>query len=192
MIDSLQEPGLGEAVVAAGTAYGSLSGFRRGLESRGLAYLLRVDPVTAARELAPDTPRRSAAEAREVVRERIAAGAGAAVRGQSNGPHGDPELVVVLGSEHLLLCETAGTGQASVFWLSNLPTVTSLQRLASLVRLANRSHIERASRDLLLRALKVHGGDGTALERDLARLALAQGLRTLDLSAGPMKDEVEA
>ena len=192
MIDSLPEPGIGEAVVAAGTAYGSLSGFRRGLESRGLPYLLRVDPVTAARELVPDSPRRSAAEAREVVRGRIAGGAGAAVRGESNGGHGEPELVVVLGIEHLLLCETAATGQASAFWLSNLPAVTSLQRLTSLVRLANRSRIERASRDLLLGAFKVHGGDGAALERDLARFALAQGLRTLDRSSGQTKDEVEA
>ena len=192
MIDSLPEPGLGEAVVAAGTAYGSLSGFRRGLEARGLPYLLRVDPVTAARELAPDKPKRSAAEAREVVRERIAGGAGAAVRSQSNGARGEPELVVVLGMEHLLLCEIAATGQANVFWLSNLPTLTSPQRLASLVRLANRSRIERASRDLLLGALEVHGGDGAALERDLARLALAQGLRTLDPSTtGQTKDEVE-
>ena len=131
MIDSLPEPGLGEAVVAAGTAYGSLSGFRRGLEARGLPYLLRVDPVTAARELAPDKPNRSAAESREVVRGRIAGGAGAAVRSQSNGARGEPELVVVLGMEHLLLCEIAATGQANVFWLSNLPTLTSPQRLAS-------------------------------------------------------------
>lgn len=192
MIDSLPEPGLGEAVVAAGTAYGSLSGFRRGLEARGLPYLLRVDPVTAARELAPDKPRRSAAEAREVVRGRIAGGAGVAVRAQSNGAGSEPELVVVLGNEHLLICEIAAGGQASAFWLSNLPTVTSPQRLASLVRLANRSRIERASRDLLLDALEVHGPDGAALEHDLTRLALAQGLRTLDLSTGQTKEEVES
>jgi len=192
MIDSLPEPGLGEAVVAAGTAFGSLSGFRRGLEARGLAYLLRVDPVTAARELAPDKPKRSAAEAREVVHGRIAGGAGVTVRAQSNGARAEPQLVVMLGIEHLLICEIDADGEASLFWLSNLPTLTSPQRLASLVRLANRSRIERASRDLLLDALKVHGGDGAALDRDLARLALAQGLRTLDLSTGQAKDEVDA
>jgi hypothetical protein len=192
MIDSVPEPGLGEAVVAAGTAYGSLSGFRRGLEARGLPYLLRVDPVTAACELAPDKPRRSAAEAREVVGKRIAGGAGVAVRAQSNGARAEPELVVVLGIEHLLLCEIAATGRPSVFWLSNLPTVTSPQRLASLVRLGNRSRVERASRDLLLGALEVHSGDGAALEHDLSRLALAQGLRTLDLSTGQTEEEVGA
>jgi hypothetical protein len=152
MIDALPE--LGRAVVAAGTAYGSLSGFRRGLEARCLPYLLRVDPVSAARALAPDRPSRSASEAREVLRERIADAAAAPAGPQANGAREEPTLVVVQGTEHLLLCEVPVTAPASALWLSNLPAETAPGRLASLVRLADRSRVDCASPEPLIAALE--------------------------------------
>jgi len=126
MIDALPE--LGGAVVAAGSAFGSLAGFRRGLEARCLPYLLRVDPVTAAREVAPGRPSRSTAEARQTLQERVA-----------DAGYEEPDVVLVEGAEHLLLCEVRATVGAGVFWLSNLPPDTAPGRLASLIRLANRS-----------------------------------------------------
>jgi hypothetical protein len=185
MIDALPEPGLAGAVVAAGTAYGSLSGFRRGLETRGLPFLLRVDPVTAAREVAPDSPSSSAAEAREFLRKIVDSVSAA------NGDGEDQELVLVEGAEHLLLCEVPVTERASVFWLSNLPAETAPERLASLVRLAHRSRGGRGTPDRLLGTLGVNAEGGTALDRELALLALAGGLRTLDLSAAPANGPVE-
>jgi len=126
MIDALPE--LGGAVVAAGSAFGSLAGFRRGLEARCLPYLLRVDPVTAAREVAPDRRSRSTAEARQTLQERVA-----------DAGYEEPDVVLVEGAEHLLLCEVRATVGAGVFWLSNLPPDTAPGRLASLIRLATRS-----------------------------------------------------
>ena len=190
MTDALPEPGSDGAVVAAGTAYGSLSGFRRGLETRGLPYLLRVDPVTATREVAPDSPSSSAAEAREFLRKIVGTVAGSA-GAQANGAGEEPELVLVEGAEHRLLCEVAATERASVFWLSNLPAETAPGRLASLVRLANRSRVERATPDRLLRALAVEAGGDAGPDRELALLALAGGLRILDPSAMPARGSVE-
>ena len=187
MIDLLPELSLGGAVVTAGTAYGSLAGFRRGLEGRGLHYLLRVDPVTAARELAPDRPSRSAAEARQVLRERIADG-DAAPAGEQ-GAHEEPELVLVPGEEHVLLCEVRAAGRTGVFWLSNLPAETAPGRFASLMRLADRSRVKRAN--LLTGALEAEAEGGAGLDRELALVALAGGLRTLDLSTTPAKRGVE-
>ena len=187
MIDLLPELSLGGAVVTAGTAYGSLAGFRRGLEGRGLHYLLRIDPVTAARELAPDRPSRSAAEARQVLRERIADG-DAAPAGEQ-GAHEEPELVLVPGEEHVLLCEVRAAGRTGVFWLSNLPAETAPGRFASLMRLADRSRVKRAN--LLTGALEAEAEGGAGLDRELALVALAGGLRTLDLSTTPAKTGVE-
>ena len=161
MIDALPE--LGGAVVAAGSAYGSLSGFRGGLEARCLPYLLRVDPATAAGSLAPDRPRHSASEAREILREWLDGAAAAPAGAQANGAQEEPALVVVQGAEHLLVCEVPVTERASGFWLSNLPAETAPKRLASLVRLANRTRVERATPDR----------------------------RTLDRSAAPTKGAVE-
>ena len=87
MIDALPE--LGAAVVAAGAAFGSLAGFRRGLEARCLAYLLQVDPVTAAREVAPDRKSRCAAEARQTLQERTADGAAVLSGAQPKGCEGN-------------------------------------------------------------------------------------------------------
>jgi hypothetical protein len=185
MIDALPELGLAGAVVAAGPAYGSLSGFRRGLEARGLPYLLRVDPVTAARELAPDRPTSSAAEARQVLRERLADGAAAPAGAQPTGALQKPKLLLVQGAELLLVRELRAAGRAGVFWLSNLPPETAPGRLPSLIRLTDRSRVERASPDLLLDALAAEAEGGTGLDRELALLALAGGLRTRDLPTGP-------
>jgi DDE superfamily endonuclease len=179
MIDALPEPGLAGAVVAADTAYGSLAGFRGGLEARGLSYLFRVDPITAARELAPHESSRSAAEAREILREWFAAPAAA----ESNAAGGEPELVLAHSTEQLLLCELATRGRDSVFWLSNLPAETAPERLASLVRLANRSRAERATADLLQGALTIAADGEAGLDRELVLLALAQGLQRRDVSA---------
>jgi hypothetical protein len=189
MIDALPELGLGGAVVAAGTAFGSLSGFRRGLEERCLPYLLRVDPVTAAREVARDRPSRSAAEARQELRERINEAGVALAGAQPNGTREEPELVLVEGAGHLLLCEVPGTGRAEAFWLSNLPPETAPRRLASLIRLANRSQVKRAH--LLRGALEAQAEGGAGLDRELALAALAGGLRTLDLSTVPARGVVE-
>jgi hypothetical protein len=188
MIEALPELGLGGAVVAAGTAFGSLSGFRRGLDERCLPYLLRVDPVTAAREVARDRPSRSAAEARQALRERIDEAGVALAGAQPNGAREEPELVLVEGAGHLLLCEVPGTGRPEVFWLSNLPPETAPGRLASLIRLANRSQVKRAH--LLLGALEAQAEGGAGLERELALVALA-GLRTLDLTTAPARGAVE-
>jgi hypothetical protein len=147
MIDALPE--LGAAVVAAGAAFGSLAGFRRGLEARCLAYLLQVDPVTAAREVAPDRKSRSAVEARQTLQERTADGAATLSGAQPKGSQEEPKLVIVEGAEHLLLCEVRATVSAGVFWLSNLPAETAPGRLSSLIGLANRSSVERTAADLL-------------------------------------------
>jgi hypothetical protein len=187
MIDAL--PDLGGGVVAAGTAFGSLSGFRRGLEERCLPYLLRVDPVTAAREVARDRPSRSAAEARQELRERIDEAGVALAGARPNGTREEPELVLVEGAGHLLLCEVPGTGRAEAFWLSNLPPETAPGRLASLIRLANRSHVKRAH--LLRGALEAQAEGGAGLDRELALVALAGGLRTLELSTVPARGVVE-
>jgi hypothetical protein len=187
VIDAL--PDLGGGVVAAGTAFGSLSGFRRGLEERCLPYLLRVDPVTAAREVARDRPSRSAAEARQELRERIDEAGVALAGARPNGTREEPELVLVEGAGHLLLCEVPGTGRAEAFWLSNLPPETAPGRLASLIRLANRSHVKRAH--LLRGALEAQAEGGAGLDRELALVALAGGLRTLELSTVPARGVVE-
>ena len=187
MIDALPE--LGGAVVAAGATFGSLAGFRRGLEARCLPYLLRVDPVTAAREVARDRPSRSAAEARQALRERIDDGGLALAAAQSNGARKEPELVLMQGAEHLLLCEVPDTGRAQVFWLSNLPPETAPGRLASLIRLANRSRVKRAN--LLLGALEAQAKGGASLDRELALVALAGGLRIPDLSTALATGAVE-
>jgi hypothetical protein len=188
MIDALPE--LGAAVVAAGAAFGSLAGFRRGLEARCLAYLLQVDPVTAAREVAPDRKSRSATEARQILQERTADGAAVLSGAQPKGSHEEPDLVIVEGAGHLLMCEVRATMRAGVFWLSNLPAETAPGRLAYLIRLANRSSAERAAADLL-GALEAQGGSGVGLDRELALVALAGRLRTLDLFTLPAERVVE-
>lgn len=183
-IDALSGLGSYGAVVAAGPAHGSLSGFRRGLEERGLSYLLRVDAVTAARELAPDKPSRSAAEAREVVRERLADGAAIPTGPQPNrGARRMSDLVCVKGAQRLVLCEVAADGRMSAFWLSNLPAATAPERLAFLLRLAGRATIGRPADEPLLNALEGQVDSQGELERQLAGVALAHGLRTLGLSA---------
>ncbi len=154
MIDALQGPDLRETVVAADTGFGSLSGFRRGLTARGLSYLLRVSPVTAAREFAPDGPSRSAAEAREILEERMGA------QPRSRAGRDGSELVVLEGAEQILICEVPSAGGDSVFWLSNLPVWTAPERLASLVRSANRRRVEGAANDLFKVA------EGMAAEED--------------------------
>ena len=143
MIDALQGPQLSETVVAADTGYGSLSGFRRGLEARGLSYLLRVSPVTAARELAPDGPSRSASEAREILQERI----GAQLRPRAG--RDESGLVILKGTEQILICEVPSSGGDSSYWLSNLPAWTAPERLVSLIRFAHRGRVEGAAKDLL-------------------------------------------
>jgi hypothetical protein len=189
-IDSLPELGLGGAVVAAGTAYGTLAGFRGGLETRGLPYLLRVDAVTAARELAPGRSGRSAAEAREVVWDRIADGGAARMDMQVNGGRAEPELLLMQGSERLVLCEVSATEQASVFWITNLTAAPDRERLASLAQLADRHRVERAN-DFLLGALEVQAEDGAELQHGLSLVALAQGLRALDSSSAAAEGIVE-
>jgi hypothetical protein len=191
LIDTLPELGLGETVVAAGPAYGSLSGFRRGLEERGLPYLLRVDPVTAARELAPRQTSRSAGQAREVLQERIADRVTASAATRANGAREEAGLVLVQGAEHLLVCEVPATGRPSVFWLSNLAGETPPERLASLIRLTHRSRVGRATPELLLGTLDTQAEGGAALDRELALVALAGGLRTLDPSSAPARGGVE-
>jgi hypothetical protein len=168
------------AVVAADTTYGSLSGFRRALMSRGLWYLMRVDPVTAARELAPDRPGRTAAEARDFLRERIAA------QPHMHAVRDEPDLVRLQGAEQLLICEVPAAGGDGAFWLSNLPARTVSERLASLLRLANRCRVERTTPDLLEEALKMAVEDGAGLDRELTLLALALtgDLHKPDVSTG--------
>jgi len=190
MIDALPE--LGGAVVAASTAYGSLSGFRRGLEARCLPYLLRVDSATAACELAPKRTTRSSAEAREVLREWLDDAAASPAGAHPNGSPEEPALVVVQGAEHLLLCEVPVSERASGLWVSNLPAETAPKRLASLVRLANRSRVERATPDRLIAALELYAEGGARQDRELALVALARSLRTLDPSTAPAKGAVEA
>ena len=180
-------------VVTAGTSFGSLSGFRSGLEERGLPYLLRVDAVTAARELAPDEPAHSAAEARDVVRRRL--GDPVATTPDSNsGGEEKSKLVLARRAERLVLVEVASTGDASVFWLSNIPAGADRDRLASLVRLARHHSAERSSiHDLPLGAPGAQAARGAdELQQRLAVVALAQGLRTLGISAGPKEGAVEA
>lgn len=188
LIDALPE--LGAAVVAAGAAFGSLAGFRRGLEARCLPYLLRVDPVTAAREVAPDRKSRSAAEARQTIQERTEDGTAVLSRAQPKGSHEEPEFVIVEGAGHLLLCQVRATTRAGVFWLSNLPAETAPGRLSSLIRLANRSSAERAAAGLR-GALEAQDGSGVGLDRELALVALAGRPRALDLSAPPANGVVE-
>jgi DDE superfamily endonuclease len=176
MIDALPEPGVGDAVVAADTDYGSLAGLRRGLTARGLSYLFRVDPVTAARELVPDRPSRSAAEARALLREQLP---------ELPRPHDareETELVFVQGAEQILIHEGPATGRAEAFWLSNLPAGTPPERLAALLGLANRGRVEPEAADLLQVALKMTAEEGTGLDRELALVALAGGLQALDVS----------
>jgi hypothetical protein len=176
MIDALPHSGPGGPVVAAGTGRGSLTGFRRGLIERDLPYLVRVDPITAARALAPDRPSRSAAEARDALAERIAA------QPQSQAAQAEPQLVPLEGPEQLVICQLSPAGADSAFWLSNLPADTPPERLASLVQLANRGRVERATADLLQIALKMAAEEGTGLDRELAlsAIALAGGLHTPD------------
>ena len=174
MLDAAPEPGVGKAVVAADTDFGSLSGFRRGLVARGLSYLVRVDAVTAAREITPDSSSRSAAEARDLLHQQIAA---------QPQPHDDltgPQLVVIPVGEQILICEVASAERESSFWLSNLPASTPLKQVRGLLLLANRCRVERGTTDLLQAALRMVADEGTQMEREIALLALAGGLQTLD------------
>lgn len=195
-IDSLygMDGGSGSGpVVAAGTSFGSLSGFRSGLEQRDLPYLLRVDAATAARELAPDEPTHSAAEARDVVR-RWLGGPAATTLDSNSGGEGKSKLVLARRAERLVLVEVAATGDASVFWLSNIPAGADRDRLAFLVRLARHHNAERSSlHDQLLGAPGAQPARGAdELQQRLAVVALAQGLRTMGISAGPKEGAVEA
>ena len=99
------------------------------------------------------------------------------------------ESHVVPGEEHVLLCEVRAAGRTGVFWLSNLPAETAPGRFASLMRLADRSRVKRAN--LLTGALEAEAEGGAGLDRELALVALAGGLRTLDLSTTPAKRGVE-
>ena len=190
-IDTL--PGLTHdgAVVAAGPVLGSLSGFRAALEERGIRYLLRVDAVTAARELTLERPSNSA-EAREVIGRRLADGAAMLVAAQPNGTKRKSELMLVQGVERMVLCEVPAEGHLSVFWLSNLEAGTPVARLASLIRLAHRHHAERTIHDLVLSTLGTEVARGAELQQQLALVALAQGLNTLGVSAAPARKAVEA
>lgn len=181
-LDMLPQRDLTEAVVTANTAYGSLSGFRRGLAERGLSYLVRVDPVTAAREVAPERRSHSAAEARDILLERIAAARPLTARD-------DPELVSVEGAEHVLLCEVSADGTDSAFWLSNVPARTAHELLASLVRLANEARVERATPELLQISREMTTDDGAGLDRALALIALALAGRVE--TPDPWHEEVE-
>jgi hypothetical protein len=182
-IDALPEPGVAETIVAADTNYGTLTGFRRGLTTRGLSYLVRVDPVTAARELAPGGPRPSAAEARDTLREHLAA------LPRPHDAREEAELVLLPGVEHVLICEAPASEKAGVFWLSNLPAETPRERLASLLRLANRGRTEPETADLLQVALKLAADAGSGLDRELALVALVGGLQALDVSAMKADEE---
>lgn len=185
MIDGLAESAVGEAVVAADTNYGSLAGFRRGLTARGLSYLVRVDPVTALRELDPGGPSHSAADARVILCERVAV---------SPAPHGatrKPKLALVQAAEQVLICEDPSTEKDGVYWLSNLPVNADSERLDYLLGLANRGRIEREIPDLLQAALKMAAEEGTELDRDLAHAALAGSLETQDLPTTQTGEEHE-
>jgi hypothetical protein len=68
-------------------------------------------------------------------------------------------LVILKGAEQILICEVPSSGGDSVFWLSNLPAWTPLDRLTSLVRSANRGRVDGAAHKV---------AEGMAAEEDAA------------------------
>jgi hypothetical protein len=193
-IDTLRRLAAEPAVVVSGSAYGSLTTFRRGLDERELPYLLRVDPATALSALMDEhglVPQRewSAGDARQLIEkyiamERTPAALLAQHSGDGRASADDAAELVVLGSRNrLIICApNVARGQPADFWLSNLPRETVAAQFESLARLPGRAHVDRARPDLLIDALQA-GGDGRpTLQNDLTIFALAHGFRALDAS----------
>jgi hypothetical protein len=191
-IDGLDSLDFGSATVAAGPVYGSLTGFRNGLEARGIRYLVRIDSATAARELARGKRSGSAAEAREVVNRHLArkraVAASYSPQPDPDGPAlpADEEYVALQVEERLVICAMRpAEKQPSVFWLTNLPKETPLETIVELARLADRHRVNRSGQDFFPDTIDSAPADSPQLQNDLALLALAQGIRALE----PSRDE---
>jgi hypothetical protein len=191
-LDSLEELGCGRAVVVAGQRYGSLSTFRAGLKARGLEYLVRVDALTALDAIVagrgaslPWKP--SAADAQQMIARYIEAANGAVDRLAMRDRPGEAsvrarwsELLALRGSDPLVLgARPPGKAQPTAFWLSNLPTATSLDRLSSLMNLPSRLHVERAHPKGFVPAARAAATGEKSLENDLAIFAFAQAAGAL-------------
>jgi SRSO17 transposase len=176
ILDELVDWGLAPRVVQADGGYGEVTGFRLGLEARGLDYVVQVRGTTTAQpaDAAPITPAypgrgrpptarypHPPRRLRALVR---AAGAGAARpvtwREGNRGALTSRFIALrvrpahpaqrdhhgVLPERWLVAEWPAGSPEPGKYWLSNLPTDTPLERLVRLAKL--RWRIEHDYREL--------------------------------------------
>jgi hypothetical protein len=193
-------------VIAAGPGYGSLRGFRDGLEVRQLDYLVRVEPAIALDEVAPtDVARRGrrAADSRSLItdylrarqielepfswteagrrsvgaaRSRVVHSRFGALRLDAPGP----EVHGRRGRHRWLVCEwPAGEEQPVRFWFSNLPNGTSISHFASLAKLPARADLVGSRPGNILAGQPERPTSTVSLDQQLTLWVLAQEFRAL-------------
>lgn len=201
-IDGLRELDPTPAVIAAGPGYGSLRGFRAGLEERQLDYLVRVDPAIAFGELVPANGVRNvhgATASRSMIADYL--------RGQqielepfswSEGgrrPAGSATSRVVhsrfgalrmgsgsesRGRDRWLVCEWPdGAEQPVRFWASNLPSDTSAADFALLATLPARADLDGSRPGNILAAELEWPTSTASIDLQLTLWVMAQEFRGL-------------
>lgn len=193
-------------VIVAGPGYGSLRGFRGGLEARQLDYLVRVEPHTALDEIAPSgTDRRGrwatdsrskiadCLRAREVELEPFSwtengrgqsgSAASRVVRSRFGALRVDALDARPHGnpsSPRRLVCEWPDGEDLPVrFWLSNLPDETPIAGFASLAKLPARADlVDSRPREILAGQPDWPTSSGS-LDMQLTLWVMAQEVRAL-------------
>jgi hypothetical protein len=193
-------------VIAAGPGYGSLRGFRAGLETRQLDYLVRVEPAIAFDEVATDGAEqrgRRASDSRNAIADYLRArqielepfswtegegrSAGSASSRVVQSRFGALPLVVsdreVRGRDRRrrwLVCEwPVGDERPLRFWLSNLPNDTSISDFALLAKLPARGDRAASRPSTILAGQPEWPTSNAALDLQLTLWAAAEEFRAL-------------
>jgi hypothetical protein len=194
-------------VIAAGPGYGSLRGFRAGLEARQLNYLVRVEPAIAFDEVAPAGASQRglrASDSRSLItdylhrrrielepvswREDGRRSAGSApsrvVQSRFGALRLDASNPEVRGRDRRyrwLVCEWPGGDEQPVrFWLSNLPNHTTISDFVSFAKLPARADLAGSRPSTILAEQSESPTSTEALDLQLTLGVMAEEFRTLN------------
>jgi glycosyltransferase involved in cell wall biosynthesis len=202
MLMELRSWGVVPPVICASRRYGGVEELRRGLEARGLRYMLEVSgwtPAMAAVQttLVPDRVNGSAPRSAPLSAIALATGLRAAhtiTWDEPDGPRTSRFLILAVvpaGSPsrgmgwrespvHSAICEwPQGAGEPTRYWLSNLPASMNAQRLVALAKLRRRTDPDRAALERTLAVDTAEPWSRAAWDGHVTLVSLARGFPLL-------------